>query len=113
MNPSQLLHKMKVKEIFGDRLKTLKYAGMCCSENTKNPTELAILKECEAEKIDYTANRKEEEPFSSASRRRCILLAELNAASVPEKQAENASIKMIITVYIAIILSPPQQRNYS
>ena len=69
-------NKMKVKEIYGDKIKALKYAGICCSENTKNPTELAILKECEAENISYDANKKGEEPFSSKTKEMRVLTSE-------------------------------------
>ncbi len=69
-------NKMKVQKIYGDKNKTLMYAGLCCSENTKNPTELAILKECENENIKLNFKKTDEEPFSSKTKQMRVLTKE-------------------------------------
>ncbi len=85
-------NRMKVKEVYGEKSKTLRYAAICCSENTKNPTELAILKECEHENITYNAERKGEEPFSSQTKEMRVLTSDcLVVKGAPEIVLEKCS----------------------
>ena len=78
-------NKMKVQEIYLLEDATLRYGGICCGENTKNPTELALLEECTNRKIDLSAKRVQEQPFSSQTKQMRVLTEqELVVKGAPE-----------------------------
>ncbi len=66
-------NKMKVQQIWGDEFLSVKYGAICCGENTKNPTELALLNACCDRKIKLSYERIKEQPFSSETKHMRVL----------------------------------------
>ncbi|MBQ7976949.1 MAG: cation-translocating P-type ATPase [Clostridia bacterium] len=78
-------NKMSVREVYGNEESTLEWAMLCCSDNTKNPTELAILKECEDRNIKCDITKTDEEPFSSKTKQMRVLTSKgLAVKGAPE-----------------------------
>ena len=78
-------NKMKVCNFFGHEESVFTYGGMCCSENTKNPTELAILSACRERNIVFSHSTVAEHPFSSVTKHMRVLTdKELSVKGAPE-----------------------------
>lgn len=66
-------NKMVVQKLYGDKNKTLKLGGICCTQNTKNPTELAILNICKENNIAVDSKKTAEEAFSSKTKQMRVI----------------------------------------
>ncbi len=66
-------NKMTVQTVYGNESLALEWGLICSGENTKNPTELAIISECKKRDINSVFIKKSEEPFSSETKQMRVL----------------------------------------
>ena len=66
-------NKMTVQKVYGNETAALEWGLMCCGDNTKNPTELAIVNECQKREINSLYKKISEEPFSSETKQMRVL----------------------------------------
>ncbi len=79
-------NKMTVQKIYGMEESTLRYGMICTTDNTKNPTELAIVEECKRRNISPEYTKLQEQPFSSATKQMRVLTDDaLIVKGAPEK----------------------------
>ena len=65
---------MTVQEVFGDEKAALCYGVLCTAENTKNPTELAVINAFNDKKLKtHQHEKKDEQPFSSVTKQMRVL----------------------------------------